>query len=147
MRHYRNYSDGDIVRLAKESDSVAGLLKKLNLRPTGGNYINIKRNLQRLNVDCSHWTYDRGWSRGQQLKDWSKYTRVANLKKHLKKSRGVRCESCFLEKWKDCDIPLEVHHIDGDRTNNEINNLQLLCPNCHYLTDNFRNRKRVSLNR
>lgn len=34
-------------------------------------------------------------------------------------------------------IPLEVHHIDGDCTNSFEENLQLLCPNCHSLTDNF----------
>jgi transposase len=35
------------------------------------------------------------------------------------------------------EIPLEVHHVDGDRLNNELNNLQLLCPNCHAQTDNY----------
>ena len=35
-------------------------------------------------------------------------------------------------------IPLEVHHLDGDRMNNELSNLQLLCPNCHALTENWR---------
>lgn len=34
-------------------------------------------------------------------------------------------------------VPLALHHIDGDCTNNTIGNLQLLCPNCHSLTDNF----------
>ena len=37
------------------------------------------------------------------------------------------------------NIPLSIHHIDGDCTNNRINNLQLLCPNCHSLTPNFGN--------
>lgn len=35
------------------------------------------------------------------------------------------------------EIPLEVHHVDGDRLNNELSNLQLLCPNCHAQTDNY----------
>ena len=34
-------------------------------------------------------------------------------------------------------IPLQVHHIDGNHINNELNNLQLLCPNCHAQTDNW----------
>lgn len=34
-------------------------------------------------------------------------------------------------------IPLAIHHIDGDCTNNRISNLELLCPNCHSLTNNF----------
>lgn len=36
-------------------------------------------------------------------------------------------------------VPLEVNHIDGDSLNNLESNLQLLCPNCHSLTENFRN--------
>ena len=35
-------------------------------------------------------------------------------------------------------IPLELHHKDGDRTHNELNNYELLCPNCHALTDSYR---------
>lgn len=50
---------------------------------------------------------------------------------------------CKLHKWLNFPITLEVHHIDGDRTNNNEENLQLLCPNCHSYTDNWRNRKRV----
>ena len=41
-------------------------------------------------------------------------------------------------------IPLEVHHIDGDCTNNKEENLQLLCPNCHSLTENFGSRNKNS---
>ena len=39
--------------------------------------------------------------------------------------------------WMNKKIPLQLHHINGDRTDNRIENLQLLCPNCHALTDNY----------
>lgn len=39
-------------------------------------------------------------------------------------------------------IPLQVHHISGDRYDNRIENLQLLCPNCHALTDNYMGKNR-----
>jgi 5-methylcytosine-specific restriction endonuclease McrA len=38
-------------------------------------------------------------------------------------------------------IPLELHHIDGNHNNNDLSNIQLLCPNCHAQTDNFSNKK------
>lgn len=44
-----------------------------------------------------------------------------------------RCEGCELEEWRGEPIPLELHHVDGDRRNNTLPNLRLLCPNCHAL--------------
>lgn len=49
-----------------------------------------------------------------------------------------QCESCKLKDWLAQPIKLELHHIDGDRTNNNLENLQLLCPNCHSYTDTYK---------
>jgi hypothetical protein len=48
------------------------------------------------------------------------------------------CESCDLDAWINVSIPLELHHVDGNPNNNSLDNLQLLCPNCHALTENYR---------
>lgn len=140
MRKYREYTDNDIINYAKEVFSIAQLLKKLNLKPTGGNYAHCKKHLQRLNVETSHWR-GQAWNKNQQLKDWSTYSRVAHLKKHLIKEKSHKCENCLLTNWQEYPIVLEVHHKDGDRTNNNFENLQLLCCNCHALTNNWRNKK------
>lgn len=144
MRKYRTYTDEEIIQYSKEVKSLAGLLKKLNLKPAGGNYTHIKRLLQKLTINTEHWT-GSAWNRGQQLKDWSQYTKIERLKPHLIKLRGHKCEQekCELSVWLGKPIPLEVHHIDGDRTNNALDNLKLLCNNCHAVTDNWRNRKRA----
>jgi 5-methylcytosine-specific restriction endonuclease McrA len=62
------------------------------------------------------------------------------LKKRLLKEniKNHQCESCGLDKWLENPIPLELHHIDGNRYNNSLENLSLLCPNCHALTENYR---------
>lgn len=49
-----------------------------------------------------------------------------------------RCECCGLTTWLGQPIPLEVHHKDGDRSHNELDNFELLCPNCHAFTDSYR---------
>ena len=49
-----------------------------------------------------------------------------------------RCECCGLEEWMGKPIPLELHHKDGDRHHNELENYELLCPNCHAFTDSYR---------
>ena len=49
-----------------------------------------------------------------------------------------KCECCDLTEWMGKPIPLELHHKDGDRNNNTIENYELLCPNCHAFTDSYR---------
>jgi hypothetical protein len=63
-------------------------------------------------------------------------------KRLLIEQRGHRCEDCGLVEWKQVPIPLELHHIDGDSDNNKESNLQLLCRNCHALTDNHKRRNK-----
>ncbi len=137
----KKYTNEEIINAAKESFSCAQLLSKLNLKPAGGNYATMKKKLAQLNIDCSHWT-EQGWNKNMKLKNWENYTTTSAVKKHLIKHVGYQCEGCDLKEWKNFPIPLEVHHIDGDRTNNDFENLSLLCPNCHSLTDNFRGKKR-----
>jgi len=140
--NYKNYTDEDIIENSKHVFSISGLLRSLGLREAGGNFDNMKRNLHRLKVDTSHWT-GSAWTKGAQLKDWSKYSNNHHVRKHLTTDRGHKCEGpCNLSEWYGFPIPIELHHIDGNRLNNQVENLQLLCANCHSLTDNFRNKKK-----
>lgn len=140
-RKYLEYTDDEIISNAKKVTSMSKLLDSLNLKTAGGNFANMKRKLQLLNVDTSHWL-GQGWSKDQQKKDWSEYTKSGSIKHHLIKKLGHVCDNCKMTEWENTTIPLELHHIDGDRTNNKIDNLQLLCCNCHAMTKNWRNRKR-----
>ena len=59
----------------------------------------------------------------------------------FKKSYKIiyKCQKCGCDgQWQGGIISLELHHIDGNNTNNTLSNLQYLCPNCHALTDNYR---------
>jgi len=140
MRKYREYKDEDVIESAKKVKSIAGLLRELNLKTAGGNYANIKRKLQFLKIDTTHWT-GQAWNKNQQLKNWSDYTKAKSLKKHLIREKGHQCESCKNSEWMKEKIPIEIHHKDGDRTNNSIDNLELLCCNCHGLTNSWRKQK------
>ena len=51
-----------------------------------------------------------------------------------------QCESCLCETWMGQPIPLELDHINGDRWDSRLENLRLLCPNCHAQTDTYRGR-------
>jgi 5-methylcytosine-specific restriction endonuclease McrA len=51
-----------------------------------------------------------------------------------------KCERCGNTTWNNMPIPLEVHHKDGCKENNQLENLEILCPNCHAQTDSYRGR-------
>jgi Zn finger protein HypA/HybF involved in hydrogenase expression len=64
------------------------------------------------------------------------------LKEGLKESR---CEKCGLTEWLGTPLSMALHHVNGDGRDNRLENLQLLCPNCHSQTDNFSGRGRRAL--
>ena len=62
-----------------------------------------------------------------------------HVKRYLFEKYNSRCQKCGWSEYNKytSTIPLHIHHIDGDCTNNYEENLELLCPNCHSLTENF----------
>lgn len=99
--------------------------------------------------NCNHFNGKRGWSKGELLlnideifKKGSLYT-GETLKKYIDyyELKEYKCEICDNDgEWLNRILVLEIDHIDGDRTNNELINLRYLCPNCHSQTDTFRGR-------
>lgn len=69
------------------------------------------------------------------------------LKRHLKETRGSACSLCGWDGFHPIDNKslTEFHHVDGNCFNCDLNNIQILCPNCHSMTHNFkaRNKNRV----
>lgn len=137
---WRKYTDEQVREAVATSQTLADVLRKLDLVPKGGNYNTIQKRILRLGIDYSHFT-GQGWSHGLELKDIEDCKSKAAIKKRLIKSRGHRCESCQRTEWLERPIPLELHHRDGNRFKNVESNLELLCPNCHAQTDTWKNRK------
>ena len=67
-----------------------------------------------------------------------------NLKQRLLKAglKSARCEICGLDEWRGAPLSLALHHANGDKHDNRLENLQMLCPNCHSQTENFSGRNR-----
>ena len=59
--------------------------------------------------------------------------------------KRYKCEKCGNSgEWMGQKMTLELHHINGDHFDNRLENLQILCPNCHSITDNYRRRKTIN---
>ena len=145
-----------LIKAVAHNKSIAGVLRQLGLRPIGGNYKTIHALIAKLGLDTSHFT-GQGWNVGLQYRpkaafseldifvENSEYRCSWRLRERYKKITGLYwCEQCGLSQWQGHPIPLEIHHINGINTDNRIENLVLLCPNCHALTNNYRGRAQLS---
>jgi transposase-like protein len=62
-----------------------------------------------------------------------------HLKRRLQEAglKENRCETCGISKWRGAPLSMSLHHVNGDGSDNRIDNLQMLCPNCHAQTPNY----------
>lgn len=142
----------ELQKIVQESFSYREVARKIGYVPTSGSANqSVKTMIEYYNFDISHFT-GQGWN--NKSHDELRFVKGNSYKggkftKRLIELRGQKCEHCGITEWLGQPINLEVHHIDGDRTNNTFENLILLCPNCHSYTENYRarnsnNRKEIS---
>lgn len=157
---WKEFSRDEIEQFVKDSYSYASLAQKLGYNNGGGNIATVKSMIRELELDVSHFT-GQGWLLGKkydssQYVPFEKYIQgkhvvTSKLSKKLLREglKERKCECCNNTIWNGVPIPLEIHHIDGDNTNHKLDNLQLLCPNCHALTDNYcgKNIKKQNIDR
>lgn len=148
-----DYSKEDLQDLLDTSNGYADVLRNMGLNPKGGNPKTLKRVIVEYNLDTTkldknrHLFFLKCSEKGNMVrhKDIFQYlqkgVRISsyNLLHKLYKEglKEKRCERCKITEWEGEPISFHLHHKDGDRLNNELENLQVLCPNCHSLTENF----------
>lgn len=121
------------------------LCARLGVESIGGNtYNEIRRIAEDNNIKLSFTFHIKPYEKPHKRKIeemlvYGSRIKSQSLKNKLFRSglKEERCERCGRTDWEGGKIPLELHHINGDRKDNRIENLQILCRNCHGQTDNF----------
>lgn len=148
-RHLSSCRDEELIQAVRGSRSLAQVLAALGIRG-GGNQGRLMARIQLLDLDTAHFV-GQAWRRGvkrptvparplSELLVDGRLVTTSTLKKRLIEEhlRPNRCERCLLEVWNGRPIPLELDHVNGIRHDNRLDNLRILCPNCHAQTGTYR---------
>jgi Zn finger protein HypA/HybF involved in hydrogenase expression len=147
-------NDEDFKKYVLESVSIRDLLIKCHLIPAGAAYKSVKLRIKKLNLSTFHFLgqgYLKGKTHTYRIKpvesylvENSNYNNTNKLKKRLIKE-GLfekKCYKCGNIEWLGQPIALELEHINGNNKDHRIENLTLLCPNCHAQTATYRGKNK-----
>ena len=144
---YKEISLKELQQLVSESISASEIMRKLGYTANRGNSLQgLKEYLEENNIDISHFKgRSHGTSKTEKysleeiLVKNSTYSNMTRLKERILKAGLLeyKCCECSISTWNNKSIVLQLDHINGDNRDNRIENLRLLCPNCHSQTETF----------
>jgi hypothetical protein len=145
--NFRTWTDEQLITAVKNNQSMAGTLVELSLKIAGGNRTAIKIAIIRLNLVTDHWT---GKIHNKNKSNFSipfekLFCNPSHYHSNAVKRRALaegllenKCSYCDLRnEWQNKPITLQLDHINGQHNDNRIENLRILCPNCHSQTETF----------
>ena len=149
----RKYTKEEFIDAWNKSESMAQCAKKLGLTIYGSTYNTLRTTSNELDLNKDHMT-GRGHLKGKrhnyspkrkiiEVLSYGKIENTFRLKARLfeEKIKEYICEKCGGTEWMGKKIPLALDHIDGDRLNNCLANLRILCYNCHGQTETYCKKK------
>lgn len=163
----RQYTKEWLQELCESSYSYVEVLRKAGRRG-GGAQQTLKKKIAEYGIDTSHFTGQEWFKtpgRENELSEKCGGKEKYSLEEVFIKDSPVtqkvlrgyverhhiieyKCQTCGCDgHWQDGEISLEIDHINGDNTDNQIQNLRYLCPNCHALTETYRGRNKALKNK
>lgn len=146
----RRWRIDDLKDAVRKSRNVTEVIERIGLRTAGGNYGTVSKYIEQYDIDISHFVdvnietlkknaRDRRIPLKELLVSGSNY-KSTRLKKRLIDA-GLLRDECYIcgikHEWMNKPITLQLDHINGIHTDCRLDNLRILCPNCHSQTENF----------
>lgn len=127
-----------ILKWIEEEQSKAFMCQQLHCKPE-----TLNSYMEKMGIKYKGQPSKKGCNLGQGYITAEQYLRSGSvIKSHTLKLKlfkdGIKikqCEICGVSQWQGVELPLELHHKDGDHYNNELSNLMILCPNCHSIQE------------
>lgn len=145
------FTDEQFQKIVESSNSISEIASSLGYKSKGGGVVKmIKDRIEKLSLDISHFNpYSVGSMKGKRYAsddeifvENSTYINNTSLKKKLLKMNVIeyKCAICGISEWLGNPLSLQLDHINGNNRDNRLENLRLLCPNCHSQTSTFSGR-------
>ena len=147
---WRSITTEELQKAVNKSTSYAQIFKNLSYKMSGSAYKGIKERIKAENIETSHFLGKATYSRIAGIKNTrpfseilvenSSYSCTSNLKKRLLRAGTLLpyCSECQQGPvWNGKPLVLQLDHINGTRSDNRIENLRILCPNCHTQTETY----------
>lgn len=144
----KKWSDEDLRIAVAANITIAGVLRQLGLSSSPGNYRTVKKYIKKLELSTEH---HRGKAHGttktgrplQEILVLGSYIGSTALKRKILREGllPVQCAHCpTKDEWQGKPLVLQLDHINGNPVDNRLENLRLLCPNCHSQTSTYKGR-------
>lgn len=147
----RTWTDDQLIQAVKIGKCYADVLRSLNLKTRGRNWKTIKKHIERLDLDISHFDGQREAVKKlhkgkiksrEEIFCLNSNVSQATLRRRAREQQTIpyRCKCPFVQiidneaYYNGRIIKLQLDHKNGDASDNRIENLRWICPNCHSQT-------------